>query len=397
MEIIRNLTRRKLRTTLTISGIVIGVLALVTMGAMAEKFNALLDGGVAYFGGNIQVTSAGGSALSGGGVLPLTTVSQVEQVPGVAAAFGEIQLEAKPGSVQTVSFGLPDYIQSYDPRANDYSAVKTTLAQGRDATTAGEVVLGSDFAHEFKKSVGNTINLPIRPSDAKPDFINHVFTVVGVLNKTQTGPDTGAFITLTDAQMLLKDSLPAAIRDRIDTSTLVTGMTVYGKPGINLDNLSDTINNQVSGVKATKPSTIVNSFKSGGALFTAITTGAALLALIVGGLSVINTMLMAVTERVREIGLKKAVGAHTRHIIREYVLEATLIGAIGGAIGLLLGWGITSLVNAATAASNLSLFLVSWRLVIIAIVFSVGLGAIAGIIPALRASRMDPVRALRAA
>jgi putative ABC transport system permease protein len=397
MEIIRNLTRRKLRTTLTVSGIVIGVLALVTMGAMAEKFNALLDGGVAYFGGNIQVTAAGGSAFGGGSVLPLSTVGQVEQVPGVAAAFGEIQTEAKPGSVQTVSFGLPDYIQSYDPRSNDYSAVKTTLAQGRDSTAPGEVVLGSDFAHEFSKKAGSTIDLPIRPSDAKADFVNHTFTVVGVLAKTQTGPDTGAFITLKDAQMLLKDSLPAAIRDRIDTSTLVTGMTVYGKPGVNLDNLSDTINNQVAGVKATKPSTIVNSFKSGGALFTAITTGAALLALIVGGLSVINTMLMAVTERVREIGLKKAVGAHTRHIIREYVLEATLIGAIGGTIGLLLGWAITSLVNAATAASNLSLFLVSWRLVIIAIAFSVGLGAIAGIIPALRASRMDPVRALRAA
>ncbi|TMB72457.1 MAG: ABC transporter permease [Chloroflexi bacterium] len=371
MEIIRNLTRRKLRNTLTISGIVIGVLALVTMGAMAEKFNALLDGGVTYFGSNIQVTAAGASAFGGSSVLQQSTVSQVEQVPGVAAAFGEIQVQAKPGSVQTVSFGLPDYITSYDPRANSYS--------------------------EFSKNAGSTIDLPIRPSDAKADFVNHSFTVVGVLAKTQTGPDTGAFINLKDAQMLLKDSLPAAIRDRIDTSTLVTGMTVYGNPGVNLDNLSDTINNQVSGVKATKPSTIVNSFKSGGALFTAITTGAALLALIVGGLSVINTMLMAVTERVREIGLKKAVGAHTRHILREYLLEATLIGAIGGTVGLLLGWGITSLVNAATATSNLSLFLVTWRLVIIAIVFSVGLGAIAGIIPALRASRMDPVRALRAA
>jgi putative ABC transport system permease protein len=397
MEIIRNLTRRKLRNTLTISGIVIGVLALVTMGAMAEKFNALIDGGVAYFGGNIQVGAAGSSAFGGGSVLQLSTVNQIEQVNGVAAAFPEIQVEAKPGTVTTVSFGLPDYITAYDPRANDYSSVKTTLVQGRDVTGPGEVVLGSDFAHEFSKRVGNAIDLPIRPSDAKADFVNHTFTVVGVLAKTQTGPDTGAFINLQDAQMLLKDSLPAAIRDRIDTTALVTGVTVYGKHGVNLDNLADTINNQVSGVKATKPSTIVNSFKSGGALFTAITTGAALLALIVGGLSVINTMLMAVTERVREIGLKKAVGAHTRHILREYLLEATLIGAIGGTIGLLLGWGITSLVNAATAASNLSLFLVSWRLVIIAIVFSVGLGAIAGIIPALRASRMDPVRALRAA
>src|SRR5947207_7640841 len=197
--------------------------------------------------------------------------------------------------------------------------------------------------------------------------------------------------------MVRKDSLPTAIRDRIDTSTLVTGMTVYGKPGVNLDNLSDSINNQVSGVKATKPSTIVNSFNSGGAIFTAITTGAALIALVVGGLSVINTMLMAVTERVREIGLKKAVGAKVGHILREYLLEAVLIGGIGGGIGLLLGWGLTSLINAATASSNLTLFLLSWRLVIVAFLFSVGLGAIVGIIPALRASRMDPVRALRAA
>ena len=397
MEIIRNLTRRKLRNILTVSGIVIGVLALVTMGAMAEKFNPLLDGGVAYFGSNIQVTAAGGSAFGGGSVLPLSTVNQVEQVNGVAAAFPEIQVEAKPGQVSTVSFGLPDYITAYDPRANDYSSVKTTLAQGRDVSSSGEVVLGSDFAHEFNKKAGDSIALPIRPSDAKADFVNHTFTVVGVLTKTQTGPDTGAFINLKDSQMLLKDSLPAAIRDRIDTSTLITGMTVYGKPGVNLDNLADTITNNISAVKATKPSTIVNSFKAGGALFTAITTGAALLALIVGGLSVINTMLMAVTERVREIGLKKAVGAKTRHILREYVLEAVLIGTIGGTIGLLLGWGITSLVNAATASSNLTLFLVSWRLVIIAILFSVGLGAAAGIIPALRASRMDPVRALRSA
>ena len=124
-------------------------------------------------------------------------------------------------------------------------------------------------------------------------------------------------------------------------------------------------------------------------------SGAALLALVVGGLSVINTMLMAVTERVREIGLKKAVGAHVSHILREYLLESVMIGLIGGAIGLLLGWSVTSLIN--LGSPNTALFLVTWRLVILSLVFSVGLGAVAGIIPALRASRMDPVRALRAA
>src|SRR4030081_3089354 len=100
-------------------------------------------------------------------------------------------------------------------------------------------------------------------------------------------------------------------------------------------------------------------------MFAAITTGAALLALVVGGLSVVNTMLMAVTERVREIGLKKAVGARVGHILREYLLEAITIGAVGGAIGLFLGWGLTSLIN--LGAPPLSLFLVPWRLVILAL------------------------------
>jgi putative ABC transport system permease protein len=400
LEIIRNLTRHKLRNILTISGIVIGVLALVTMGAMAEKFNALIDGGVAYFGSNIQVgADTGGGAFGAGAsaVLPVSKASDIERVDGVAAAFSSISVEAKPGQLQTFSFGLPDYISSYDPRSQQYETVKTTLVQGSDVGASGEVVLGSDIAAEFKKKVGDKIDLPVRAPDAKPDFVNHTFTVVGVLAKTQTGPDTGAFINLSDAQMLLKDSLPAAIRSQIDTGSLCTSIVVYGKKGVDLDKLAETLTAQVSGVKATKPSTIVNSFKAGGAVFTAITTGAALLALIVGGLAVINTMLMAVTERVREIGLKKAVGARVGHIMREYLLEAVLIGAIGGSIGLLLGWGVTSLVNLATASSNLSLFLLSWRLAIIAVLFSVGLGALAGIIPAFRASRMDPVRALRAA
>ena len=400
MEIIRNLTRRKLRNVLTISGIVIGVLALVTMGALAEKFNALLAGGANYFGSNVQVGDTSSSAFGGfggGGLLSIDKVQELATVDGVAAAFPDVSVSAKPGATNVVSLSIPDFIANTDPSENNYGTFKTSLAKGHDINPngTGEVVLGSTFASEFKKNVGDTIFLPIRPSDAPSDFVNHQFTVVGVLNRTDTAPDNGAYISLSDAQTLLKDSLPASVRGSIDTTKLVAGVTVYGKPGVNLDTLADRINAQVPGVKATRPSTLVASFNSGGAIFTAITTGAALLALIVGGLSVINTMLMAVTERVREIGLKKAVGAHVYHILREYLLEAVMIGLIGGAIGLLLGWGATSLINLGSPTTPL--FLLTWRLVILSLVFSIGLGAVAGIIPALRASRMDPVRALRAA
>ena len=394
MEILRNMARRKLRSGLTISGIVIGILALTTMGAMASNFNALLDGGVKYYSASIQV---GPDNASLGSVLTTDKVADIKRVDGVADAFASVGLQAKPGDVATVSFGVPDIITSHDPGSNRYQQLKTTLATGRDITAdaRGEVVLGYSVVREFNKKVGDTIDLPIRPKDAKPDFKQHAFTVVGTLNKTQTAPDNFLEVSLADAQLMLGDSLPEALKGKIDTTTLSTGIEAYAKPGVDADKLAGKINAEVSGVKATKPSVLVNSFKQGGAIFTAITTGAALLALVIGGLAVINTMLMAVTERVKEIGLKKAVGAHTRHIMVEVVTESTVIGLIGGLIGFGLGAAIVLFANAATPASQSTLFLLTPGLALLALGFAVALGALAGLIPAFHAARLDPVTALR--
>ena len=397
MEIFRNITRRKLRSFLTISGIVIGVLALTTMGAIAENFNALIDGGVKYFGSNIQIGPPDGQSAS---LLPISKIDEIKKVDGVAAAFPSYGFSAKPGAVNVVSFGIPDTIAASDPAENAWAALKLTLAQGHpiDAGSSGQVVLGSTIDKEFKKKIGDTLDLPVRPADAKPDFITHTFTVVGILNPTLTAPDTFAYINVADGQMLLKDSLPIAIRDQIDVSKITESISVYGKPGTSitdLDKIADRINAQVSGVKATRPSVIVGSFKSGGAIFTGITTAAALLALVIGGLSVVNTMFMAVAERVREIGLKKAVGATTRHIMGEFLLEATIIGALGGLIGYGIGALITIIANATTPPGQSTLFLLTVRLTVLALGFAIALGAVAGLLPAWRAARLDPVTALR--
>jgi len=394
MEIIRNLARRKLRSTLTILGIVIGIFALTTMGAMAEHFNALLDGGIKYFGSSIQVGAPDGQAS----ILPMSKLDELKAVDGVDAVFPSYGFLANPGAVTAVSFGVPDEIVSYDPAEHDRSALKTSMASGRYLTGNGEVFLGSSIANEQKKKVGDTIDLPIRPRDAKPDFVNHTFTVVGILNPTRTAPDSFAYVSVPDAQMLFKDTLPVAIRGGVDQTQVTQGFTAYGRPGEPLSELDQTaarINQEVNGVKATKPSDLVNAFKSGGATFTAITTAAAVLALVIGGLSVVNTMIMAVTERFREIGLKKAVGAHTGHVLREYLAEAVLIGFIGGAVGYGLGVLLTNALNLAGRSSNLELFLITPTLTAIALGFAVALGALAGVIPALRASRLDPVTALR--
>jgi len=397
MEIIRNVARHKLRSFLTISGIVIGVLALTTMGAMAENFNALLNGGVAYFGQNVQVGPPDGQSAA---LLPLSKIDEIKAVDGVAAAFPSYGFLAKPGAPPSFSFGVPDSIVAGDPAENDWAGLKTTFASGHqiDAGSSGQVVLGSSISKEFGKKVGDSIDLPIRPVDARPDFVNHSFTVVGILNVTRTAPDNFAYINTADGQMLLKDSLPIAIRDQVDVSKITQSVDVYAKPGTSLaelDNIANRINSQVTGVKATKPSETVNAFKSGGAIFTAITTAAALLALIIGGLSVVNTMFMAVAERVREIGLKKAVGATTYNVMSEFLLEATLIGLVGGLIGYGIGAAITIIVNGTTPPGQSTLFLLTPALTIFAIGFATLLGAVAGVLPAWRAARLDPVIALR--
>src|SRR5256884_7575510 len=249
MEILRNLTRRKLRSTLTILGIVIGIFALTTMGAMSEHFNALLDGGVKYFGSSVQIGAPDGQAS----ILPLSKLDDIKQVDGVAAAFPGYSFPAKPGAVSTVSFSLPDTIVGHDPAENDYSALKTTMAQGHDvaADARGDVVLGSSMANEFKSKIGDTIDLPVKPKDAKPDFVNHTFTVVGILNPTRTAPDTFAGVSVADAQMLFKDALPLALRGSVDTTQVAQSFTVYGKPGTSLgelDKIADRVNRQVAGV-----------------------------------------------------------------------------------------------------------------------------------------------------
>jgi len=396
VEILRNLWRRKLRTILTITGIVMGIFALTTMGSMAEHFNALLDGGVTYFSSTIRVADDKSSSFGPGGFLTLDKLAEIGRVDGVAHVSPSMAVVANPGELATVSFNIPDEIANWDPGAVPYLKFKFHLAAGRWVTDAsrGEVVLGTSFASDFNARVGDTIYLPKRPSDAKPDFVNHAFRVVGVLQPTLTLPDSVGYVSLHDAQMLIGDNLPAAERTALNPYQLSQGAGAYGRPGANLDQLAERITNDVNGVKATRPSVIVASFKSSGAIFTFITTAAALLAIVIGGLSVVNTMIMSVTERVREIGLKKAIGAKTVHIMREFVAEATVIGLIGGVLGYLAGLALTTVLNASQKGGGL--FLITPRLTLLCLVFAVILGAGAGLLPAIRAARMDPVAALRA-
>lgn len=394
LEILRNLGRRKLRSLLTISGIVIGIFALTTMGALAEHFNTMLGQGEQYFAANIRVSPPDGQTTE---LVPLSAAKQIENVGGVSNVYASYSTMAAPGG-SFISMGAPDMISNETPGSVGTGPGQLTLAQGRDLAGDREVVMGSGIANDFKARLGDTIYLPKKPKQAPASFTNHAFKVVGLMSATGAWTDAMALVTTSDSRTLLSDSLAPAVRQTLDVNTYAQGLIVHGRAGASvadLDKLADRINADVPGVKAARPSDMVASFKSTGTIFTAVITGAALLALLIGGLSVVNTMVMAVSERVREIGLKKALGAHVGNILREYLTEAMVIGLIGGVTGYLLGLGITTLVDTVGRASNMNIFLVTPRLTVLGLGFAVGMATLAGVVPALRAARMDPVAALR--
>ncbi len=151
----------------------------------------------------------------------------------------------------------------------------------------------------------------------------------------------------------------------------------------------------MDGIEAHGPSYFQDQIAGMTKILNYILYGVALISLVVGGLSVINTMTMAVSERTREIGMRKAIGASDRQIVGQFLSEAAVIGFIGGITGLFLGWLVGIIVNKVLEASSVSLFLVTPRLALGSVIFAIFLGVVAGFLPSLHASRMKPVDALR--
>lgn len=385
VEILRNLFRRGARTGLTVVGIAVGILAFTVMGGMAEKINMIIRGGEAYFESRIAVRSMGGALRLN--LLTNDDIAALAGVPGVKFVETQIMLPMD----ETAGFELaPRFLVGIDlsnfmrAQAMTSQAAQLRLRQGSwwKPGQRQVAVLGSAVARKMKLKTGDILKSR-----------GMAFKVVGVLDETLTMPDGWAFIDQEDARDLLVED--SSLLKELGIRSFVTNAYALVDPNqgdLVTDRIADALRR---GFLLYSPQQLTKAAGQATTLLTTAIMGSGAVAVIVGALSVINTMFIAVGERTREIGIKKAIGASRGDILREFLVESTLVGLLGGMIGVGLGalviWGI----NAYTADQGTPVFLLTPRLAFWGISFAGLLGAAAGVLPALRASSLDPVAALR--
>jgi putative ABC transport system permease protein len=389
MQKLRNLSRRRLRTGLTILGIAIGIWALVVFGSMANRINAMVGNGSTFFeSGAISVWSGGGSVPKTNPI-DISVADRIAALKDVDVVVTGVAMNLSDDTATGMSMGLPPMITG-DVAGADRGRMTMTLtaASGRLLTASDEgssvTVLGCDLARQYRISVGDNMNLR-----------GEAFRVVGILAPTLTQPDNSAMVPLASAQRLYLTTLPSLVKANLRASEVATGFTVYPKRGVDPATVAAEIralDGELGTMTAGDFDKMAGSYA---AMLNSILIGIGLISLVVGGLSVVNTMAMSIAERTREIGIKRAIGASRGRIVREIVTESALIGFIGGSIGLAVGAALVLLANEAGRSSGTILFELTAGTAITAIAFSTVLGAIAGFVPALHAARLDPVAALR--
>jgi len=383
MRILRELSRRKLRTSLTITGITIGIWALVVFSSLANQINGLVGMGSEYFADKIVVTD--GMAF-GSSPMRLDDVEIIAGLDGVGAVQPKVEIPWDPDPA--IGFGAPDFLVGTIPGADaGFETFTLELATGRQLIaedTGNVVVLGSTIARKYGVVAGGTV-----------DIRGESFAVLRTLQPTLSSPDTNGFIPLSTAQALYLGDLPPLVAESLQADELANQIVVFPEVGADPTTVAAAIEAAVANSATMTGAEFSETVGATTVIFNAIIIGVAAISLIVGGLSVINTMAMSVAERTREIGIRRAIGGSRRRIVRELVAEAGVIGLLGGLIGLGLGAAVVVLVNEAGRSSGTVLFDLTAQTAAFAVGFSTILGMVAGIIPAWTAARLDPVSALR--
>jgi len=398
IEALESLASNKLRSSLTMLGIVIGVAAVISMLAIGAGAQASISGSINSIGTNLififpnttnithpqPLTMSDAAALADPVQAPsIESVAPVIQGRGLAT-FGD---QSTNTSLVAVT---PAYASVRSLKTMDGDFISDNNITGRSPVA----VLGSQTAQNLfgrtNQVVGETIRIKGQP-----------FRVIGVL-ESKGGSSFGSqddqiLVPLTTGQSRL---MPKTNRDQVDQIMVqASSPDVVAQAGDEATAILQLRHRTVAGVedfRILKQQDILYTALSILGVFTIFLGGIGAISLLVGGIGIMNIMLVSVTERTREIGLRKALGARKRDILSQFLIESALLSLIGGAVGIALAWGIASLIGRIAAASNTPINpVISLNSVLLATLFSAAVGLFFGIYPANRAARLEPVEALR--
>ncbi len=379
--ILRNIIRRKLRTGLTVLGIALSIFAVVAMGGMSEYFNLTLDKSISLTADKIRVLPETGEIRGGG--LNESKVMEVKRVPGVQDAYGVLSFPLDPENTGMLNV---DLVFGISPDKQQLLMKDTKLTDGRFLVPGDgyKVVIGSNVAKEFKLNIGSELEIERKPVwRASSIAQTKNFTVVGIMEYTGSYLDSIVQIPLDRAQKFYEQE------------NTVSFIHAVPEPDTDTEDLAKRIELSIEKVKTLSPREIRTQIESSLIIFSLISISTAIIAAIIGGLSVMNTMLMSVSERIKEFGLMMALGAETKDILLMTIGEATLMGILGGILGIVCGGTIVNYLNDYLASRGTAIFSITPRLLVIAILFSTFLGILSGVYPAYRAAKMNPMEALR--
>ena len=395
---VRMLRRNRGRSLLTMLGIIIGVASVVTVAAIGQGISQQVAQQTERLGSDLitvrpgQITSSSGvlSGFANGsasyGTLSTHDVAVIAAAPNIKTA---VPLSIVSANVQTTqnnsSFTLPVIGTTPDfPAMLDQSVAYGSFLDGQ-ATDANKVILGAHAAEAmFTQNVplGQTVRI-----------LGQSFIVAGILKEAQTPPlsldldfNNAVIMGNDEAQILTNNSAHIYEILARPVNASQTNQVVDQLRGLLLaahGGQQDFVVLKQDQTMAVS-STILN-------LVTALIAGVAAIALLVGGVGIMNVMLVSVTERMHEIGIRKAVGATNRQILRQFIIEAAVLSITGAVIGIIVALFIAVTLQLTTSLAPA----VTWQAVVLACFAAVLIGIVFGIAPALKASRRDPISALR--
>lgn len=358
----RNLMRRKVRSLLTVVGVAIGVAAVVSLVAMGDGFYSQMNSMLSKGGADLTVRQAKAadmtlSALDEDMGRRLAAMPEVEQVSGLI-----LGIASAPGIPYLMVYG-------YDP--TEYAIRHFKILEGSRLTSTRQAILGKGAAKNLKLKVGQSIKL-----------FSTSFRVVGIYETGTPFEDAGLVVPLKDAQAIFKKPQQVSFYE------------LKLREPDKADEIKKRIEARYPDAFAAKSAEFSESTQDV-QVTRSMTWGLSMIAVLVGGIGVMNTMVMSVFERTREIGVLRAVGWRRRRIIAMVLTESLLLSLIGGLVGIALGVGLIQLVSLLPGVGGL--FAATYRptLFVQAMVVALALGTVGGLYPAWRASRLSPLEALR--